>query len=93
MLSLFGGTEGSRAAPIAGWSDTWVARYDGAVNQAWIRQIGTAGVEYEGAAIADGSGGVFLGGATTGGLGGPPIGTGSSCDAWLAHYDGAGNQT
>ena len=41
-------------------------------------------------AAPDGAGGVYIGGFTTGSLGGPLAGLE---DAWLAHYDSAGNQT
>jgi hypothetical protein len=85
-----GRTEGgSLGGPNLGSWDAWFARYDGAGNQTWIRQIGTAGVDSLTAAAPDGSGGVFLGGATTGDFGAPNAG---DLDVWLARYDSAGNQ-
>jgi hypothetical protein len=85
-----GDTTGSLGGPNAGQGDVWLARYDGAGNQLWIRQLGTAGMEYGwGGASSDGSGGVFLGGTTDGSLGGPNAG---GDDAWFARYDSAGNQ-
>jgi len=84
-----GGTGGSLGGPNAGNSDAWLARYDGAGNQVWIRQLGTSFYDAAFAAAPDGSGGVFLGGETSGSLGGPAAGL---LDIWLAQYDGAGNQ-
>lgn len=60
---------------------TWLARYDNAGNQIWIRQF--SGGDVAGLASNDG-GTVFIGGRRYGGAGG--------VDAWLAHYDGEGNQ-
>jgi catechol 2,3-dioxygenase-like lactoylglutathione lyase family enzyme len=86
-----GTTEGSLAAPNAGFRDAWLARYDAAGNQIWIRQLGSSGEDPPTSASPDGSGGVYLSGWTTGSLGGPFVG--GYYDAWLAHYDSAGNQT
>ncbi len=89
---LSGDTQGSLGGPNAGGSgDAWLARYDGAGNQIWIRQLGTSGSDYAWAAATDGSSGVYLSGSTSGALGGPIPGFYS--DAWVALYDGAGNQT
>ncbi len=86
---LTGNTTGSFGGPNAGSSDAWIARYDGSGNQIWIRQLGTTGSENASSASFDGSGGVFVAGGTNGSLGGPSAGL---TDAWLAHYDGTGNQ-
>ncbi len=83
-----GYTQGSLGGPFAGQYDAWVARYDAAGNQLWIRQLGSFGFESSFAAAADGSGGVYLSGGTDGILGGPALGY---MDAWLARYDSAGN--
>jgi len=80
-----GSTLDSLGGPNAGSVDVWLAHYDGAGNQSWIRQIGTSETEGASAAAPDGSGGVFMSGTTDGSLGGPIVG---SYDAWLAHYDG-----
>jgi catechol 2,3-dioxygenase-like lactoylglutathione lyase family enzyme len=84
-----GWTMGSLGGPSAGFFDAWLARYDSAGNQLWVRQLGTSLADLSFAAAADGSGGVFIGGRTLGSLGGPSAG---DYDAWLARYDGAGNQ-
>ncbi len=82
----FGGLGGFNA----GLTDPWLARYDGAGNQTWIRQFGTVAFDTPSAAAPDGVGGVYLSGNTRGSLGGPNAG---SADVWLARYDSAGNQT
>ena len=69
--------------------DGWLARYDTAGNQSWIRQLGTSNDDTCRAAASDGSGGVYVGGATCGSLGGSNAG---ASDAWLARYDSLGNQ-
>ena len=85
-----GRTLGSLGGPNAGSFDAWFARYDGAANQLWIRQLGTTTWDEARAAAPDSSGGVYVGGYTDGTLGGAHAGT---QDAWLARYDSAGNQT
>ncbi len=84
-----GSTVGSLGAPNAGGWDSWLARYDSAGNQIWIRQFGTSDGEDSRAAAPDRSGGVYLSGVTTGSLGGPNAGL---ADVWLMRYDSAGNQ-
>jgi hypothetical protein len=86
---VIGYSGGSLGGTSAGSDDAWLARYDGAGNQQWIRQLGTSGLEVARAAAPDGSGGVYLGGSTTGSLGGPSAG---DWDGWLARYDSAGTQ-
>jgi hypothetical protein len=84
-----GWTEGNLAGTNAGVTDVWVARYDGAGNELWVRQFGTNTYDRLRIASPDGSGGVYVGGETSGSLGGPNAG---ERDAWLARYDGAGDQ-
>jgi hypothetical protein len=84
-----GTTEGPLGGPNAGSGDPWLARYDSAGNQAWIRQFGTSSYDWASGAAKDASGGVYVNGGTDGSLGGPSAG---ASDAWLARYDGAGNQ-
>ncbi len=83
-----GGTHGSLGGPSAGDLEAWFARYDGAGNQLWIRQLGTPLADLARASAADGAGGLFVGGDSTGSLGGPSAG---GRDAWLARYESAGN--
>jgi catechol 2,3-dioxygenase-like lactoylglutathione lyase family enzyme len=85
-----GSTWGSLGGPSAGNSDAWLARYDGAGTQLWIRQLGTSEYDIVWVAAEDGSGGSYVAGSTVGNLGGHYLGGGG--DAWLARYDSAGNQ-
>ncbi|MCH7793406.1 MAG: SBBP repeat-containing protein, partial [Planctomycetes bacterium] len=93
-----GSTKGSLGGPFAGGlgiGDAWLARYDDRGNQLWIRQFGTIRDEIVRALAPDGVGGVMVTGYTRGSLGGPNPGcvpAGCSGDAFLARYDGAGNQ-
>jgi catechol 2,3-dioxygenase-like lactoylglutathione lyase family enzyme len=87
-----GASHGSLGGPNAGGADAWLARYDGAGDQLWIRQLGTSGHEHAFAIAQDGSGGVYLCGETQGALGAPKAGGLIDYDAWLARYDGAGSQ-
>jgi len=84
-----GNTAGNLGASNAGSGDPWLARYDSAGNQLWVRQFGSSAPEYAQAAAPDGSGGVYMGGATWGNLAATHAG---AEDAWLARYDGSGNQ-
>ncbi len=86
---LSGRTDGSLSGPSAGYQDAWLARYDAVRNELWIRQIGTNAYDGVKASALGDSGEVYLSGQTGGSLGGPNVG---SFDAWLASFDGAGNQ-
>ena len=86
---MTGVTLGNIGGPSAGVWDAWLARYDSAGNQLWVRQLGTSLEDNARAAAPDGSGGMYVGGQTRGSLGGPNAG---GDDAWLARYDSAGNQ-
>ncbi len=82
-----GYTDGSLGGPLVGGNDAWLARHNAAGDQLWVRQLGTSAGDYSYAAAPDDAGGVFVGGYTTGSLGGPNAGV---HDAWLARYDSAG---
>jgi hypothetical protein len=84
-----GSTSSDLGGPNAGSSDIWVARYDASGVQVWIRQFGSAATDGVFATAPDAAGGVYLCGRTLGDLGGPAQ---AGQDAWLARYDGAGNQ-
>ncbi len=59
-------------------------------NQLWVQQFGPAtSFARLDVALADGSGGVFIGGRAGGYFPGPPLG---DVDGWLARYDQAGNR-
>ncbi|MCH9058903.1 MAG: hypothetical protein IIB55_09780, partial [Planctomycetes bacterium] len=89
-VMVTGYTWGSLGGPSAGVKDVFLAHYDGAGNQLWIRQFGTRTYDRGLAIATDGARGVFVGGVTTGSLGGPYVGRG--WDVFLARYDHAGNQ-
>jgi hypothetical protein len=84
-----GPTSGALGGPNAGSSDAWIARYDSAGVQLWIRQLGTPGLDDARTLAADGVGGAFAAGETRGDLGAPLSGF---TDAWLARYDAAGTR-
>jgi catechol 2,3-dioxygenase-like lactoylglutathione lyase family enzyme len=84
-----GATTGNLGGTSTGDVDAWMARYDSAGNQLWIRQIGTSVADIASTAVSDGSGGLFVSGWTWGDLGAMSAGY---IDAWTARYDSAGNQ-
>jgi hypothetical protein len=84
-----GSTDGALGGAHVGDSYVWLARYDGAGNQFWIRQFGSYGGDYAFHAAPDGTGGVYVSGRAGGPLGGPSAG---DDDVWVARYDGAGNR-
>ncbi|MCH8271290.1 MAG: hypothetical protein IH985_08805 [Planctomycetes bacterium] len=84
-----GYTSGSLGGPNAGSADAFLARYDNAGNQLWIRQFGTSQYDEARALAPDGEGGVIVAGFTYGSLGGPNAGR---LDAFLARYDSAGQR-
>ena len=87
---LIGGfTDGSLGGPNEGNSDGFLARYDSAGNQLWIRQFGTSEIDGPQGLAPDGAGGAMMVGFTSGDLGGPLNGI---ADAFLAHYDTDGNR-
>jgi hypothetical protein len=55
-----GWTAGSLGGPNAGLIDAWLARYDSAGNQLWIRQWGTSSIDVAAALAADSAGGAFV---------------------------------
>ncbi len=84
-----GHTYGSLGGPNAGFSDLFLARFDGAGNQIWARQFGTSAGEIGAAMATPGSGTSLIVGFTSGTLGAASHG---GIDAFLAQYDAAGNQ-
>ncbi|MEM9799605.1 MAG: SBBP repeat-containing protein [Planctomycetota bacterium] len=87
---LAGSTVGSFGGPNAGGEDAWVARYDGAGNELWIRQLGSPTTELVRAVSTDSSGGVSVVGATDASFGAPNEG---AFDVWVARYTAAGTRT
>ena len=84
-----GQTWGALVGQSSGSADIWLARYDLAGNQIWIRQFGSDQSDWARSVVPDGSGGIFVSGHTYGAFGGPSAG---SEDVWLARYDSSGNQ-
>ena len=66
--------------------DFWLARYDSAGNQSWIRQDGSIKQDNGRDVLSDGKGGFIVTGFTTGRLGTKSYG---GRDAWIARYDGS----
>ena len=85
---LTGTTDGSLGGASHGFRDAFVAKYDGAGNQLWTRQLGSDSNDEGGGVSADSLGNVYLSGETSGALGGPING---GFDSFLAKYDAAGN--
>jgi hypothetical protein len=77
---------------MAAGSQVFLALYDSGGNQVWRRQFGSGAFDRARALALDPGGveeGVYIGGGTTGNLGGTHAG---SSDAWLARYDSDGNR-
>jgi hypothetical protein len=89
-IYLAGWTDGDLGGSHAGAYDTWVARADEQGAIGWLRQFGTEGQDVVTGMTQDGTGGIFIGGRTTGNLAAVNFG---AFDAWLAHYDGSGART
>jgi hypothetical protein len=89
-IFVAGDTQGTLFGANIGTHDVWVARYDGDGVQQWGRQFGTMTTDTVAAALADELGGLFVGGNTSGNLGGVGAGDG---DAWVARIDGNGTTT
>ncbi|MFM6724643.1 MAG: SBBP repeat-containing protein, partial [Dolichospermum sp.] len=73
-----------------GLYDAFVAKYDGNGNQQWLRQFGTSGDDEITGISSDSSNNVYVTGSTKGGL--PGYSNLGSYDAFVAKYDGNGNQ-
>ena len=73
-----------------GLYDAFVAKYDGNGNQLWLRQFGTSGDDEITGISSDSSNNVYVTGSTKGGL--PGYSNLGSYDAFVAKYDGNGNQ-
>jgi Ca2+-binding RTX toxin-like protein len=69
--------------------DAWVASYDTNGNRNWLKQFGTAQLDYATSiTVDDNSGNIFVTGFTEGSLGAVNKG---STDAWVAKLDSSGN--
>lgn len=85
---VVGLTNGDLGAPHQGMNDAFVARYDPAGNQLWLRQFGTPKTDIAWSAASVGASGAYVMGWTSGSLGGPAAG---AADAFVAHFDGVGD--
>jgi len=86
-LVVCGYTYGTIEAANQGSGDVFLAKYDPAGQQVWVRQFGTLGYEQGSAVAAAPSGLLYVTGYTEGSLGGPSAGGG---DVFLACYDASG---
>jgi catechol 2,3-dioxygenase-like lactoylglutathione lyase family enzyme len=80
---IAGITTGNLAAPSAGGTDIWLARYDGTGLQLWVRQFGSPDADHVHDMAPGPGGGIYLAGQTGGSLGGPLSG---AADAWVARF-------
>ena len=85
-----GHTYGDLAAPNAGSTDTFLAKYDTLGTQLWTRQLGTASGDTSRDVAVGADGNVYITGETLGDLGGPHAG---GRDPFLAKYDTSGALT
>jgi hypothetical protein len=85
-----GMTRGDMGGPNAGYRDCFLARYNADGEQMWLRQFGTEWDDWCEGLVADGAGGVYIGGDTPGNLGSPNLG---GLDGWLARFDASGQMT
>mgnify|MGYP001242790032 CR=1 FL=1 len=83
-----GYTQGQLGIGAAGGMDAWLARFNASGQPMWARQLSGGGFTVAYAIVTDESGGAFVGGYVNGVLGVP----GGGVDAWLARFDGTGNQ-
>ncbi|ELS31399.1 MULTISPECIES: SBBP repeat-containing protein [Pseudanabaena] len=87
---LAGGTNGTLAGVNSGYTDAWIAKYDGNGNRVWVRQLGTSSNEDARNIVVDQQGNSYVVGITNGALGGSN--TNGFPDAWLAKYDTNGSK-
>ena len=69
-------------------TDAWVARFDAQGQELWTVPFSTSQSEVATSIAPDGQGGVFVGGSTTGQLGGASFG---NWDAWIARVSAGGS--
>jgi hypothetical protein len=79
---------GNLSGPNSGGHDAFVAKYDPAGSQLWLRQFGTTGTDGGLAVSADALGNVYVAGVTDRSLDGPNAG---GYDVFVRKYDGSGN--
>lgn len=82
-----GRTNGSLVGTNAGGHDAILASYDSGGNLQWLRQFGSSDSDYGDAVWPDGSGHVYMAGATSGSLAATNAGR---QDVYLAKFDSSG---
>jgi hypothetical protein len=75
------------AEDLGGDADVFVARYDAAGSQMWLREFGSPEFDIAFSAATDGAGGVYIAGSTQGVLGASSAGAN---DVFVARYDPSG---
>ena len=83
-----GWTMGSLGAPLSGFTDAFVSKYDSAGEHQWTKQLGTDDYDVSDGVAADKLGNVYITGWTYGSLGGPT--NGGPEDAFVAKYSSEG---
>ncbi len=86
---MTGTTEGELGGPASGNLDIFLAKYDAAGTQLWVRQIGTPAYDYAFGMAVDAVGNAYVTGVTEGNLGAPNAG---ETDIFLSKFDASGNQ-
>jgi hypothetical protein len=84
-----GWTWGPLGGTYSGLSDVFIAKYNSAGTQLWIRQLGTSTVDEARSVSADKLGNVFVGGTSSGNLSGG-INSGAQ-DAFVSKYNSSGS--
>jgi hypothetical protein len=85
---LSGYTHGTLLGPNAGNADGYVAKYSDTGVLQWVRQFGSAAIDYVWDVAADGLGNVYTVGQTDGSLGSTNAG---ESDAFITKHDATGN--
>ncbi len=85
---ITGCTQGNLDVPNAGGDDAFLAKYDGAGNLLWTRQLGTAILDDSKGVSADGQGNVYISGYSAGAVGPSPEGNYSY--PFVSKYDSSG---
>jgi hypothetical protein len=80
-LLVTGVTRGDLAAENQGSFDVFLTKFDATGSLSWTKQFGSSGSDYGNSVAIDGSGNIYVGGDTTGALGGSNAGY---FDAYLA---------
>jgi hypothetical protein len=88
-IYVYGATNSGLAGPNIGNQDAFIAKYDAAGNQAWIRQFGSTAFDNSSGISADALGNVYATGSTQGTFARPVIG---NSDPYIVKYNAAGSQ-